>query len=248
MITDLPEKFVDDMGSVIRSCDLSYISKGANSGVWKYDHGYELVAFKYFFPDRHAFSLGYRTYLHMRDLPLKNILKAYHIFSSIDYDHVVTGNFDAYSMPYLDCDPHQKLYEMKLDVLLQNLEFLQSDVSILSDSHILMRDIKSGNSLFSREDGLLHIIDIDMFQYLDTISMDSILEKNQKMLYSLVKSHFFDSISEMNLSIDQIRDLQVFLRYHFSPDEALRVSISDKVDSLFHGCESPKEYFLKRYR
>lgn len=261
---DLDNDYINSNGKIIRKEELSYISRGSNASVWKFksktDNSLENMAFKVFFDHAYKNCLNFQTYEKLKKLPLKNIIKPNDIYYKLDNTFKSEKDFDAYTMLYLEEKKDILLSEISLDYLLENINSLENDIKILTEYNILMHDIKAKNSIICSKDCKLYIIDVDMFLCTDGIDLSDIniyfsnykvrkfnnLKENMYMLLSLIKAHFLYDIDKLPLNDNEKCRLRNFLYCYFVPDNIGNESISNMVEKLFEGYDSPKEYFLKR--
>lgn len=259
---DLEFDFINSDGKIIKKEELSYISRGSNASVWKYQSvdSLEKLALKIFFPHAHKFSLDLDTYERMRQLPLQNIIKPIDIYYKYNNDVDFEGNFDGYMMPYLEEKRGVLLSEISLDYLIENIVILENDIKILTEYDILMQDIKLENSIICNDNCQLNIIDIDMFSCINNMSFSDIdiyfssyrtrkfntFKENMYMLLSLIKAHFIYDVDRLCLSDEKKSEIKSFLYSYFAPCNIGNGLISDRVEGLFQNCDTPKEYFLKR--
>lgn len=259
---DLDSDYINKDGKIIKREDLCYISRGVNASVWKYqvDNSLESMALKTFFSYTHKFCLNLKVYEKMKDLPLKNIIVPKDIYYKMSETPKSDEDFDAYLMSYLEENMNVLLSDVSLDSLLENITSLENDIKILAEYNILMNDIKLGNSIICKKKCQLHIIDIDMFSYIDENFFSDIdiyfsnyrtrkfnnFKENMYMLLSLIKSHFMYDIDGLCLSAEKKSSLKNYIYAYFSVDNLGNESITNHVERLFQGHDTPKEYFLKR--
>lgn len=239
----LEHDFINSDGKIIKNEELSYINKGANASVWKY----RKMAFKIFFEDSYRHCLTYQTYERMKDLPLKNMIKAIDVYFKDDKSMEERKNFDAYLMNYLEENLCFLLSDFPLDSLLENIFYLEKDIEIITDYHILMSDVKPKNSIIcNNSDMQLYITDVDKFSCQDQMKVSTLLRKNRLMLLYLIKSHFIKDLSNISLSEEKKQQIYTYLCWYFSPSNLRNELLVNKVEQLFCGCDSPKKYFKSR--
>ena len=183
----------------------------------------------------------------MKDLPLKNIIKAIDVYFKDDKSMEERKNFDAYLMNYLEENLFFLLSDFPLDSLLENIFYLEKDIKIITDYHILMSDVKPKNSIIcNNSDMQLYITDVDKFSCQDQMKVSTLLRKNRLMLLYLIKSHFIKDLFNISLSEEKKQQIYTYLCWYFSPSNLGNELLVNKVEQLFCGCDSPKKYFKSR--
>jgi len=257
----LDSDYINKDGKIIERDKLSYISRGSNASVWKYqvDDTLDSMALKTFFPWTRKYCLNLKVYERMKDLPLKNIIVPKDIYYRLDNSSLSDEDFDAYLMNYIEKENKNLLSDISLEHLLQNIASLEDDINILTEHNILMDDIKFKNSIICSRDLQLYITDIDMFSCVDSTKLSDVdifysdyktrkfnnLRENRYMLLLLIEYHFINDIGSI-LSKEKKASIENFLYTYFSFDNLGNESITNHVEKLFQGYDSPKEYFIKR--
>lgn len=240
---------IGEDGNIITPDELSYLGNGANAYVWKYVLNDECYAVKTFLATHHDWALSYDSYEIMRELDLNRIIRPIEGYSQeFGKKSISDRHLDAYLMDFLDEDKKALLFDMPYDKLLENIEELQEDVELLANNHIVMKDIKFANSLFTKTDLGLYIIDVDMFLCDRTLTTNEILDRNSKMLVFLIKSHLLDNIkNSLEINDEDTAFYKTFLHSYFSIDEGSHDTALSKFEGIFSGYDRPKKYFLKRH-
>lgn len=241
----MPASFIGDQGTIIQSKDLSYINKGCNASVWRYDSFDEVYAFKVFFEERFSYALSYAAYQKMKRLPLKRTVKPIEMFRD---QEISTEEFGAgYLMPLLVPNEEMTLLDMSTSCLLENVRLLQEDVQLLTEENIQMKDVRYENSIFDQTTGMLYVTDVDMFECADYVPKDKLLEYNYKRLLYLLKDHLQRSVTCSNdFDSSHKKSSGLLIKRDFSMDSLLECPPAMKIEQAFSKFEHPKQYFLKR--
>lgn len=239
----LPFDFVDVNGLVISANELEFLSCGANGSVWKWDDGSHKQVVKSFFDNRYHLSLPFDTCLAIQNL---NFVNLPNIYSPLRRSDKPSGSYDGYLMEYFDEDKSAKLSEIPSDNLILSIEQIEEDGKKLLEHQIIMFDVKPSNSIITRDDLMLHLIDLDLYKTVSCKSYDELLFIQYKMIMAFLSMGFRKDIS--NDSSFSAMDKQKLISsiqqtFTFSTDYTL--SPKEYVESLFSNMENSKQYFKK---
>lgn len=243
------KNYVGRDGSFIESDMLDYLGHGENSSVWKIRKDDKDYAFKVFFDGRYQYALDYEAYIKMKDLDLKKVIKAEEIYCTEDRAENQKNFFcfNAYLMQFLENNDDLNLLEMPIEKIIENMRLLEDDARMLASEKIVMDDVKVGNSIFNKNDEMLYITDIDMFQYWRKQTPDFILRYNYRAILYLFREHLLNSIIK-NEEFTNEEKCQYFslLRSEISSKDGQILLPSQRFEKVFFKEETPKKHLLKR--
>ncbi len=224
-------------GEIISGRELSYLGKGINSTVWKYERDRKYYAIKIFFSNSLGCALSRNVYRMMKPLPLKNTIKAFDTLKVLNSGGNKVVGHDAYIMGFLEERTGYSMVEMPTKALLENTRAMESDASLLASNNIVMNDVKRQNTIFNNMDSMFYISDIDRF---DSSKSDraSIRNKNYNELQFLYYQFFLRYSSDYYNAI-----YNDFFQKLFSQDIIHEKSITDKLEDLFSPYDTPKQFF-----
>lgn len=232
----------DEEGNIIRKEDLSYIDSGCNASVWKYNTKEKTYAVKVF-DECITFALTYKVFKKMEKLSFNNIIKVEKtLYNVTHFKEKKKENFDAYMMSFLE-EEKQRLLEMKMSLLLQNIENLYNDTLTLSQNKIRMRDVRRANTIMNKKDGMLYLIDVDMFK-LEKSKKDLIKTNNLTLLW-LLKDIIRTEMRSMQISKSDFEiesEIFIFANAILENDN---ISLQ-KLENLISKEKDLKTYFLSR--
>lgn len=234
--------FVLENGVIIPSEQLEFISCGANSSIWKWKYGNQIRAVKSFFDKRYVFSLRPNVLSDIKNLNFSNLPN---IYSSLQRIPSSSMAYDGYLMDYFEKDNDAILSELPSDNLLLSLEQIEEDARMLADHQIVMYDVKPVNSIITKDDLLLHFLDLDLYKKVDSKSSEEILLIQYKMICSFLSMGFREDIKRDATfsSVEKMR-ISSFIQDYFSTDYTLKPS--ERVENLFGNVDSPKQYFKEK--
>lgn len=238
------EKFIGDNGWVINGIELEYFAEGTNSTVWKYSRMGQKYAFKVFKEGRHSYSLNYKVYEIMKDLPLKNITKP--LEGYIKEDVTRSRWLDAYLMDYVDGATVEPVTEISMEHIMANMRNFDYNTELLSDNRIMMFDIGTKNSIID-SDYKINLIDVDMYYISDQYDKDYILQNNRWIMANLFKYYLVKSLEQdADFNNEEISIIKNRLKNYFNFDGFYYENIASKVEGLFGSSERPRQYFLEK--
>ena len=240
----LTEDFISENGVIITKNQVKYETNGGNSNIWKYERDGKIYAFKEFYNDHHCYSLRYDVYQRMRELPLRNIVKALESYKKISNTH--EKSIDGYLMDYIPGNLDFSSMDYPIDTLLESTRNLEKDIEDLSNAHIIMYGVGPRNSIIGKDDFKLNVVDTDMYYYDRFTTCSDILTENRSNIFNLIRLHLFRGLiycEELNDSRTEIRE---FLKEYFNPKET-KDSLTTRVEELFGKYDTPKQYFLQKH-
>ena len=229
-------------GETIYGRELSYLGKGLNSTVWKYECGGKEYAIKIFFDIGLSCALSLDVYKVMRNLPIKNTLKALETLKVIndnENENAKRRRYYAYIMEYLEEQKNSSIVDMPTSILLENTSILESDAEILAKNNIVMQDLKTENTIFNKTNSMFYISDVDMFQLKrKDASIDDTIMHN----YTVLQYIFYRFLTRYSTDYYNgiYNDLFEKLLYQDTTHEK---SITDKLEDLFFPYDTPKQFF-----
>lgn len=244
---------VRENGNLLLGRELSYYGRGQNSTVWKWECDGTKYAVKIFFDIAFSCALQKDTYKVMKNLPLKNTLKALDTLKVVNSSGDVVNEYGAYLMEFLEERKGYSIVEMSTPKLIENAKFLELDAKLLAQNRIVMQDVKKENTIFNKEDSMLYLSDIDMFY----VSYD---ELSNGVLSDIVRSNnielrfaFYEFLARYS-SEHYHAIYNDFLESFFFRDTTHGKAVADKLDYLFSSYDTPKQFFeenekkfLKKY-
>lgn len=224
-------------GDIIDGSDLSYLGRGENSTVWKYESGKERYAVKIFFDIAISCALTKDTYRSMVNLPLKNTLKALEVLDVVGNSTTIRSGYYAYMMKYLDEKKGYSIVNMSTSKLLENSSSMEQDAELLANNHVAMFDLKRENTIFNQDDSYLYLSDVDMFCR-SWESFRDVSENNFNEL-NFIFYHFLSDYSKEYFH-DRYHNLlkDIFLR-----NTLHKKSPTEKLEYLFSSYDTPKQFF-----
>lgn len=239
----LSEDYISETGRIITKDQLQFVTNSKNSSIWKYELEGKIYAFKKFYDDRYSYSLKYVVYQIMQKLLLKNIVKPLEGYKKIS--NTSEKSIDAYIMEYIFANLDFSFLDYPIEILLENIENLEKDIEQLSAAHIFMFDIGAKNSIISKDDLKLSIIDTDMYYYDRLSSISTILEENRRNIFNLIRIHLIRGLLNCQDLDKHAAEIKEFLKMYFNPDDT-NESLYARVEGLFGNYETPKQCFLAR--
>lgn len=224
-------------GEIIYGRKLSYLGRGVNSTVWKYERDGKKYAIKIFFTSCLGCALAENVYRIMKPLSLKNTIKALDTLKVLNSGGNKVVGHDAYIMEFLEEKKDYSMVEMPTQALLENTSLLESDAHLLASNKIKMNDVKRENTIFNNNDAMLYIGDIDRFD-LSKSSRKSITNQNYSELQFIYYQFFTRYSTDYYNAIynDLFKEL-------FYQDTTHEKSITDKLEDLFSPYDTPKQFF-----
>lgn len=226
-------------GKIIYGRELSYLGRGGNATVWKYEQDGIKYAVKIFFEIGLSYSLRKEVYQKMKNLSLNNTLKALETLNVIHYDEsALRRRYYAYIMEYLEEKKNYSIVDMPTSMLLENTSFLELDAKMLAQSSIVMRDVKMENTVFNKANSMFYISDIDMFE-LGQMSVPNkeLVTRN----YIELQYVFYDFLAQYSSKYYHGIYNDLFGRVFFR--DIPNKSITEKLESLFASYDTPKQFF-----
>lgn len=224
-------------GEIIYGRKLSYLGRGVNSTVWKYERDGKKYAIKIFFTSCLECALAENVYRIMKPLSLKNTIKALDTLKVLNSGGNKVVGHDAYIMEFLEEKKDYSMVEMPTQALLENTSLLESDAHLLASNKIKMNDVKRENTIFNNNDAMLYIGDIDRFD-LSKSSRKSITNQNYSELQFIYYQFFTRYSTDYYNAIynDLFKEL-------FYQDTTHEKPITDKLEDLFSPYDTPKQFF-----
>ena len=239
----LPFDFVLDNGLVIPSKNLEFLSCGANSSIWKWDDGEQIRAVKSFFDKRYVFALRPNVFFEIKKLNFYNLPN---IYSSLQRSPSSSMAYDGYLMDYFEKDNDAILSELPSDNLILSLEQIEEDARMLADHQIVMYDVKPVNSIITKDDLLLHFLDLDLYKKVDSKSSEEILLIQYKMICSFLFMGFCEEVKrDATFSSSEKMRISSFIQDYFLFFTDYNLKPSERVEHLFSNADTPKQYFKK---
>lgn len=225
-------------GNCILGKELSYLGRGTNSTVWKYEENDLKYAVKIFFDISYSCALPEGTYEEMKNLSLKNTIKALEILKVAKGNGDILSKYGAYLMTFLEESKDYSLMEMPVSKLLENTNSLESDARLLAQHKIVMHDTKKDNMIFNKMDFMLYLCDIDMF-YVSHNEPKNRIDANNHMELQIA---FYQILSQYS-STHYHAIYNEFLENLFFKDATHGKAITDKLEYLFSSYDTPKQFF-----
>lgn len=226
-------------GEIIEKNELTYLGRGENATVWKYESNGKKYAIKIFFDIGISCALEKDVYWKMKNLPLNNTLKALETLNVINStDNEAKRKYYAYRMEYLEEKKDYSIVDMPVFALLENVSLLEADAKTLANSNIVMQDTKKENIIFNKLDSNLYLSDIDMYFLSYSDSMHQIRANNKIELQILFYQYFAQYSSDYYHAI-----------YNDFFNEALfqtidtKKTVTDILESIFSPYDTPKQFF-----
>lgn len=240
---NLPFDFVDEEGLVIPSNELEFLSSGANGSVWKWNDGNHIRVVKSFFDGRYHLSLPLDICLIMQKL---NFINLPNIYSPLRRSNKLNDSYDAYLMEYFDGIGSVKLNELPSNNLILSIEQIEEDSKNLADHQIMIFDVKPNNSVVTRDDLMLHFVDLDLYKKVSNKSYEELLYIQYKMILSFLSMGFRRDIqNDDTFSITDKQKIAAFLQQYFSCFTNYSLSPRERVEILFSNVDNPKQYFKR---
>lgn len=224
-------------GEIVYKDELSFLGKGVNSTVWKYEYNGKKYAIKIFFDNSLGCALVEDVYKKMKPLPLKNTIKALDTLKVLNSGGNGVVGHDAYIMEFLEERKDYSIVEMPTSKLLENSSALESDAHLLAVNNIVMNDVKRQNTIFSDENAMFYISDIDRFE-LSNFDRESIINKNYGELQFIYYQYLCRYSSDYYNAIYNGLFEELFFK-----DTTHEKSITGKLEDLFSPYDTPKQFF-----
>lgn len=154
-------------------------------------------------------------------LPIsRKIEKAHIILSSLNLKYIQVPKklyYDSsklyikYSAPFFEDsqEKYEKIFLTEIKRLMQNLNEIIKEIDIISENHILMRDVYLKNTTF---DGILRIIDPGSYTYEEQRNKEKIRLFNYEKLRALVISLIYEALKDKD--IDEYKLSYLIMQLH----------------------------------